>query len=361
MVDRLAKTTHLHDTAHAAGTSNHGVTPAPGKSTLTEHLYAPQDKYNKTPVPAHQRPAVFGEDPDAHIALAKSATRYQMSHDGVTATVSDKVPAHTRVAINPSVQPLKRSTDADPQEFVLVWAGIFGSAWMLPDDIVLEPTPDATQKTVPTSAEIANEAKAKSAQLKPAKASTSARHTKQFKFRMSPTPTQLKEEAANERILPHQSGGANEIGHYYLETVTPKSSKPLGPAGSDTDPTQYQTADGKARQSYNVSLNLPSANAAPVADDVAAPGETFFIEEDATPKHAPLFKHDVSLFKEQSQVKGKTAKQRHQDGNTPIGHELWVYGFIGMPNPNHAAAQHEPELPNPHRRGWVPKRDLEPK
>lgn len=359
MAEHLAKTTHPYETARTGGTSTHNATATPGKSTLTEHLYASQDKYNKAPIPARERPAVFGEDAGAHVVLTKSVTRYQIAADGVTATVSDKVPAGTRVVINPSVQNLKLGSDTKPQEFVLVWAGIFSSAWMLPSDILLAPAPDATNMTVPTPSEIAAAASAKSAKLKPAAAST--KHTKQFVFRTSLTPKQQKEKATHEHILPNQSHG-NEIGDYYLGSVAPQSPAAWDPAAPDSDPQHYQTASGQARQFYNVSLNLPSGNAASVADDVAAPGDSFFVEEAATPKQAPLFKREVSLFKDKSQVKGKTAAQKHADANKPIDHESWVYGFIGMPNPDETAAQHEPQVPNPHRRGWVPQRDLqEPK
>jgi hypothetical protein len=356
MTERLAKTTHPHETAHTGKKSSHEAAHTPGKSTRTEHLYAPQDKYNRTPTPAHQRPAVFGEDADAHAVLTKSSTRYQIGSDGVTATVSDKVPAGTRVVINPSVQNLKLAADAKPQEFVLVWAGSFGSAWMLPADILLTPASDATQKSVPTPDEIAAKARTMSAKLKPAEASV--KHTKRLVFRTQLTPKQQQEETAHEHILPNQSR-ANHIGDYYLGNVAPQSSTPWDPTKPDADPHHYQTASGQTRQFYNVSMNLPSANAASVADDIAAPGESFFVEEGTTPKQAPQFKHNVSLFKDESQVKGKTAAQKHADATKPIGHELWVYGFIGMPNPDKAAAQHEPEVPNPHRRGWVPQRDLE--
>jgi hypothetical protein len=356
MADHLAKTTRSHETGHTGKPSSHKETPAPGKSTRTEHLYAAQDQYNKPLTPAHERPAVFGEDADAHVVLTRSATRYQIGADGVTAVVSDKVPANTRVVINPSVQSLKLGADAKPQELVLVWAGIFGSAWMLPADLLLAPAAGATKTTVPTPSDIASKASAMSAKLKPAAAST--KHTKRLVFRTQLTPQQHHEEAAQDHILPNQSR-ANHIGDYYLGSVAPQSPAPWDPTQPDADPHHYQTQNGQARQFYNVSLNLPTANAASVADDVAVPGESFFVEEGATPRQAPLFKRNVSLFKDESQVKGKTAAQKHADANKPIGHELWVYGFIGMPNPDKAAAPHEPEVPNPHRRGWVPQRDLE--
>ncbi len=183
---------------------------------------------------------------------------------------------------------------------VFVWADGRGSAWL------------PVRSLEGGDARALRTAVRKQASWTPAQVPSGARFER-YRFgdggRAQPT---AHEDGRHAYINHAQKGDANKLEHYLERT----------------------TADGRGGQHsyFTVSMNLPQADAPPVAFETAVPGEAFFVPKGAS------FRRRVGVFEHAAMDPGH--------------HEVWVYGYLGKDG---AGGK---RVPDAARRGWVPLRVL---
>lgn len=267
--------------------------------------YSPGDRYNRDVVHSQpkrdaqqvNRPGVRVGGRDLWKVVGGTALRYRIT-SGRRTEVFDQVTNQMRICLNVGYRNLLIDGAATP--CVFVWADGRGSAWL------------PVRSLEGGDARVLRTAVRKQASWTPARVPSGARFER-YRFgdggRAQPT---AYEDGRHAYINHAQKGDANKLEHYLERT----------------------TADGRGGQHsyFTVSMNLPQADAPPVAFETAVPGEAFFVPKGAS------FRRRVGVFEHAAMDPGR--------------HEVWVYGYLGKD------AAGGKRVPDAARRGWVPLRVL---
>ncbi|MBA3821111.1 MAG: hypothetical protein H0X17_19660 [Deltaproteobacteria bacterium] len=275
--------------------------------------FAKQDAYNKRRIRGHAktnpnqigRPGVRVGTQDKMDIVPATALRYRIVEgnkgEAVDQISKAEIAAGQRLALNPARVRMLVTDGQPPRPYVLCWYGIQSSAWIGLHDLA------GNQHNI----RVAVEKQAKAWGPKRA----SAKNVKRMQFRPVDDPI-AKIDASDDRdyILQNQKGVGNNVADYLAHQT----------------PTKFAAPGAPTRQSYNVTMNLPQADAPPVAIDVVAPGDFFFVVR------GKQFQREIAIYA----PRAKQSKRR----------QTWVYGFVakqdtaGRPTPDKA------------RFGWVPLR-----
>lgn len=310
-----ASTTLPGAPADASGddrSSSPATTAAPVTTTAARVIqrkpgrrYSPGDRYNRDVVHSQpkrdaqqvNRPGVRVGGRDLWKVVGGTALRYRIT-SGRRTEVFDQVTNQMRICLNVGYRNLLIDGAATP--CVFVWADGRGSAWL------------PVRSLEGGDARALRTAVRKQASWTPAQVPSGARFER-YRFgdggRAQPT---AHEDGRHAYINHAQKGDANKLEHYLERT----------------------TADGRGGQHsyFTVSMNLPQADAPPVAFETAVPGEAFFVPKGAS------FRRRVGVFEHAAMDPGH--------------HEVWVYGYLGKDG---AGGK---RVPDAARRGWVPLRVL---
>ncbi|MDB4958603.1 MAG: hypothetical protein JWO36_6172 [Myxococcales bacterium] len=281
--------------------------------------YAHQDKYNRPSIksPAQtndkqiRRPGVRVGDHDEFSLNVATAHRYRIVNNTHGQQVDDvnqaDIDAGQRLALNPA-HVRKLTINGKPVSCVMSWYGQQGSAWI--------PVHVLKGDTNKIKHAVENRAK----HWDPAAAPT--KHVARFQFRPAGDPIAYADDTDRRTfITPNQkSDHSNHVADYLGHSVATS----LGPSPA-------------RRNDYNITMNLPSKSAPPVAIDMAQPGETFFVPKGKT------FRREIETFEQ---------REPGKPHGKPVQMQTWVYGFVGKKHGSKI-------VPDKSRRGWVPLRVLQ--